>query len=615
MIDLRKLTLEISLLRAGYRTGDFTPAEVIREIYRRIQERGDDHVWIHLRPEEESIAIAEASNHRLDLPLAGIPFAVKDNIDVAGMPTTAGCPDYAYVAERSAYSVKLLEEAGAIVIGKTNMDQFATGLVGTRSPYGACASVYHPEFISGGSSSGSAVAVAAGLVSFSLGTDTAGSGRVPAAFNNIVGLKPTRGAISTSGVVPACRSLDCVSIFARALDDAEKVLDFLISDDCADPYSRPFVDRPFFARPFRFGVPNASQLDFCGDAAAAELYDKAVARLIALGGLPVDIDLTPFREAASLLYGGPWVAERYAAVGKFIDGHPASCDPTVAGIISAGADLAAVDVFEANYKLESLRRRVAPTWKNIDFLLLPTSPTIYRIDEIMNDPVRLNSNLGLYTNFVNLLDLSALAVPAGFRPDGLPLGVTFIAPAFSDFELCHVGRQFLDDNASPRDRRRIKALDRAGGRVEITVVGAHLSGLPLNHQLLDRGGILVETTQTAPDYALFAFSSFNPPRPGLVCVGENRGVSIEAEVWSLTERAFGSFVASLPAPMTIGSVHLKDGRRVKGFLCEEYAIRGSEVISAYGGWRNYLDFRASQAASKTAGSREEQKLAASPATA
>ncbi|HEY8902280.1 MAG TPA: amidase family protein, partial [Chthoniobacterales bacterium] len=330
MIDLRKLTLEISLLRAGYRTGDFTPAEVVREIYRRIQERGEDHVWIHLRPEEEAVAIAEASNRRLDLPLAGIPCAVKDNIDVAGMPTTAGCPDYAYVADRSAYAVKLLEEAGAIVIGKTNMDQFATGLVGTRSPYGACSSVYHPEFISGGSSSGSAVAVAAGLVSFSLGTDTAGSGRVPAAFNNIIGLKPTRGAISTSGVVPACRSLDCVSIFARVLDDAEKVLDFLISDDCGDPYSRQFADRPLFARPFRFGVPNASQLDFCGDAAAAELYDKAVARLIALGGLPTEIDLSPFREAASLLYGGPWVAERYAAVGKFIDSHPTSCDPTVA---------------------------------------------------------------------------------------------------------------------------------------------------------------------------------------------------------------------------------------------------------------------------------------------
>jgi allophanate hydrolase len=596
MIDLRKLTLEISLLRSGYRSGDFTPAEVIREIYRRIRARGDDHVWLRLRSEEEALALAEEAANHLCKPLAGIPFAVKDNIDVAGMPTSAACPAFAYLPEASATAVRLLEEAGALVIGKTNMDQFATGLVGTRSPHGACASVYNPEFISGGSSSGSAVAVAASLVSFSLGTDTAGSGRVPAAFNNLVGLKPTRGIVSTTGVVPACRSLDCVSIFAANVEDAEQVLDLVAEEDASDPYSRPFADRSVFSRPFRFGVPEAGQLDFCGDAEAAALYEKAVARLVDLGGLPTAIDLTPFTETAALLYGGPWVAERYAAVGGFIEKQPDACDTTVAGIILGGASMTAAEAFSATYKLEALRQRVAPVWNSIDFLLLPTTPTIYRIDEVLAEPVQLNSNLGKYTNFVNLLDLSALAVPAGFRADGLPLGVTFMGPACADFELCLIARQFLGQIQSPTERRQRKALERAGGRVELAVVGAHLTGLPLNHQLVDRGAIYIETLETAPDYALFDLAGFNPPRPGLVCVGENRGVSIETEIWSLSERAFGSFVAAVPPPMTIGTIRLKDGRRVKGFLCEEYATHKAAPISAHGGWRNFLDFKASQAA-------------------
>ncbi len=596
MIDLHKLTYEISHLRCGYRSGDFTPAEVVRETYRRLARRGDDHVWIHLRPEAEAIALAERLADRLDLPLAGIPCAIKDNIDVAGMPTTAACPAFAHTPAESAAAVRLLEAAGAIVIGKTNMDQFATGLVGTRSPHGACSSVYHPGFVSGGSSSGSAVAVAAGLVSFSLGTDTAGSGRVPAAFNNLIGLKPTRGLVSTTGVVPACRSLDCVSIFARDIDDAEKVLDVLIAEDGSDPYSRPLADRPVFARPFRFGVPPADQLDFCGDDAAAELYANAVSRLVDLGGMPATIDLAPFSEAAALLYGGPWVAERYAAVGKFIDDHIGACDPTVAGIIQKGAGLTAADAFSATYELEAIRRKAAPVWEGIDFLLLPTTPTIYRIEEVLADPVGLNSNLGLYTNFVNLLDLSALAVPAGFRPDGLPLGVTFIAPAFDDFELCLIARQFLGQHQSPTDRRLRKALERAGGRIELAVIGAHLTGLPLNHQLLDRGAIYIETTLTAPDYALFELAGFHPPRPGLVGVGENRGVAIETEIWSLNERAFGSFVAAVPPPMTIGNVRMKDGRHIKGFLCEEHATHKATPISAHGGWRNFLDSRMATAA-------------------
>lgn len=592
MIDLRKLPFEIPLLRAGYRSGDFTPAEVIREVYRRIRERGDDHVWIHLVPEEDALARAEAMTAHLEQPLAGIPCAVKDNIDVAGLPTTAACPAFAYTPEQSAAAVARLEAAGAIVIGKTNMDQFATGLVGVRSPHGACASVFHPDYISGGSSSGSAVAVAAGLVSFALGTDTAGSGRVPAAFNGIIGLKPTRGAISATGVVPACRSLDCVSIFTRTVAEAEELLDLLAGEDATDPFSRPFADHPVFSRPFRFGVPAAGQLDFGGNAANAALYDQAVARLVALGGLPTEIDLAPFQETASLLYGGAWVAERYAAVGKFIEENRDACDPTVAGIILGGAPLTAVDAFAATYRLEALRRRVAPTWQNVDFLLLPTAPTIYRIAEVQADPVALNTHLGSYTNFVNLLDLSALAVPAGFRPDGLPFGVTFLAPAFADFELCLVARKFLGHLETPSERRRRRTLERDNGRIELAVVGAHLTGLPLNHQLTDRGAVYLETIETAPDYALFELQGMNPPRPGLVCVGENRGVSIETEIWSLCERAFGSFVAAVPPPMCIGTVRLKDGRRVKGFLCEEHATRKANPISVHGGWRNFLDYQA-----------------------
>lgn len=586
MIDLRKLTLEITLLRCGYRTGDFTPAEVIREIYRRIRERGEDHVWIHLVSEEEALAAAEAARLKLHLPLAGIPCAIKDNIDVAGMPTTAGCPAFSYSPAESATCVRFLEEAGAIVLGKTNMDQFATGLVGTRSPHGICSSVYNSDYISGGSSSGSAVAVAAGLVSFALGTDTAGSGRVPAAFNNVVGLKPSRGALSTCGVVPACRSLDCVSFLTRSVGDSELLLDLLCEEDPSDPYSRFFQDRPPFARPFRFGVPIAGQLKFLGDAAAATLFEKSVARLVELGGIPVEIDIEPFLEAARLLYGGPWVAERYSAVGEFIDRHPGEVEPTVAGIISKGATITATEAFAATYQLKALRKKAGAAWNQADFLLLPTTPTIYRIEDVLSDPVGLNSNLGLYTNFVNLLDLSALALPAGFRPDGLPLGVTMVAPAFSDFELCTIGKRFLGEAEPLRKERR--TLEQAGGRIELAVVGAHLTGLPLNHQLIDRAAFYVATTETAPDYALFALHGFEPPRPGLVCVGENKGVKIETEIWSLSERAFGSFVAAVPPPMAIGNIRLSNGRIVKGFLCEEYVTHSAEPISAHGGWRNYL---------------------------
>lgn len=571
------------MLRSGYRSGDIRPSEVVREIHRRIRDRGDDHVWIHLVPEEEAIARAEAVTEHLDLPLAGVPFAVKDNIDVAGLPTTAGCASYAFVPQRSARVVELLLDAGAVLIGKTNLDQFATGLVGTRSPYGAPASVYHPDFISGGSSSGSAVAVAAGLVTFALGTDTAGSGRVPAAFNNLVGLKPSRGLISTTGVTPACRSLDCVSILARDVADAEAVLEATAVEDDADPYARPFPCSPPFARPFRFGVLRGEDREFFGDEAAATLYEAALAKLTSLGGQPVEIDYGPFRDAAQLLYGGSWVAERFAAVGGFVQAHRTEVDPTVASIVEKGGAITAVEAFRNAYQLEFLRKQTRAIWSSIDFLALPTTPTIYRTADVLADPIELNSRLGTYTNFVNLLDLAAIAVPMGFRPDGLPLGVSFIAPAFSDRALCATARRFLGE--PPANSRHPHG---SPDEIVLAVVGAHLSGFPLNYQLTERGGVLLGAATTAPDYALYALGETSPPKPGLVRIGENRGVSIETELWTLTPAAFGSFVASVPPPLTIGTVRLADGRQVKGFLCEEYATHKAEPISAFGGWRNYL---------------------------
>ncbi len=432
------LSLDIATLTSAYASGTLTPAEVIREVYERIRARGERPVWITLFDED---AVLAKANEAPRGPLYGIPFAVKDNIDVAGQPTTCACPEFAYVAKRSAMVVERLESAGAILIGKTNMDQFATGLVGTRSPYGIPASVFSDDHISGGSSSGSAVAVAAGLVSFALGTDTAGSGRVPAAFNNIVGLKPTKGLVSTRGVVPACRTQDVVSIFAATVGDAHTALGVAAGFDAEDSYCRPAprsIAPEALPGGFLFGVP-ADGLDFLGDAQAALCFEAAAARLTALGGRRVAIDFAPFREAASLLYAGPWVAERLAAIDDFARANPQAMDPVVRGIICSADKIDAVSAFKAFYRLSELVRAAEAEWAKMDVLLVPTAGTIYRIDEVVADPVRLNSNLGLTTNFVNLMDLSALAVPAGFRADGLPCGVTLIARAFEDGKLAVLG--------------------------------------------------------------------------------------------------------------------------------------------------------------------------------
>jgi len=557
---------------------------MIAEIFRRIREGGQRPVWISLS--DEGTAIAKAESIDPALPLAGVPFAVKDNFDVADMPTTAGCPSFAYVAEHTASVVQRLLAAGAILIGKTNMDQFATGLVGTRSPYGACSSVYDSRYISGGSSSGSAVAVAKSLCAFSLGTDTAGSGRVPAAFNNLIGLKPTRGLLSTTGVVPACRSLDCVSIFARTVVEARTVWDVAGGFDAKDPYSRVLPASagaaPWLSGQFRFGMPGDAQLKFFGDEEAPRLYRQAAERLEYLGGIRRTIDFTVFREAAELLYSGPWVAERFAAVGEFLTSTNDGVNEVVKNIILAGAKYSAVDTFRSMYRLESLKQRAAELWAEMDVLLLPTAGTIYTHEAIAADPVRLNSNLGFYTNFVNLMDLAAVAVPAGFRSDGLPFGVSIIGPAFSDEALLVLAERYGGESAID---------DLAPGCVLLAVVGAHLSGQPLNHALTNRGARLVKTCRTTENYRLYALTNTRPAKPGLICDPKFNGWGVEVEIWNMPLKEFGSFVAEIPPPLGIGTIRLEDGSLVKGFICEAAGLDGAEEITRFGGWRNYLSWR------------------------
>ncbi len=448
MTTLPPPSLDFDVLRQGYAQRDFSPVEVAEEVLRRIARRGDDAVWIHRLSRDEVLGHAYRiqiwKREGKPLLLYGLPFAIKDNIDLEAHPTTAACPAFAYTPEKSATVVEKLIEAGAIPIGKTNLDQFATGLVGVRSPYGAPRCVFDQRYISGGSSSGSAVAVAAGLVSFALGTDTAGSGRVPAAFNHLVGLKPTRGRVSIKGVVPACRSLDCVSIFTRATSNAREVLRVIEGFDPADAWSRsvPETAPASSVSNFRFGVPRLDQLEFFGDHDAARLYASALQRLEKMGGQSVTIDFTPFLETARLLYQGPWVAERMAAIAPFYAKHADAMDPTVRKIISGAERLTAVDAFQGIYRLQELRQQAAKAWSEMDLLALPTTGTIYTVEEVEKDPIALNTNLGRYTNFMNLLDLAGIALPAGFRPNGLPFGITLVAPAFTDEALCDWGERW-----------------------------------------------------------------------------------------------------------------------------------------------------------------------------
>jgi allophanate hydrolase len=593
--------LIISDLLESYRTGLRTPAEVMDRLLEKSAGTDEHNVWITRLPRDQVMAYVSALDPgAIDrLPLYGIPFVIKDNIDLAAVSTTAGCPSFAYTPPHSATVVQKLVDAGAIPLGKTNLDQFATGLVGARSPYGACRNSFNPDYISGGSSSGSAVAVATGLASFSLGTDTAGSGRVPAAFNNIIGLKPSNGRLSTGGVVPACRSLDCIAIFALTAEDAARVLDVAEGFDVEDPYSRVSGNRTLAG--LRFGVPRPDQLQFFGDTEYERLWDRAVRQLESLGGSPVEIDFAPFLDAARLLYEGPWIAERYAAVGWFVDAHPDATHPVTRGIIEAGKGPTAVAAFQGEYRLKELERLSESAWQQADLILTPTAGTIYRLLEVVADPVRLNANLGYYTNFMNLFDLAGVAVPAGFRPDGLPFGVTLVGPRAADHALLEVAGRLHRSLVTTVGALEVGSPQPAPGPLSATaprqplrqgyaalaVCGAHMQGLPLNHQLLDRGGYLVQLTSTAARYRLFALPGGPPRRPGMIRVNED-GAAVEVEVWALPTEQVGSFVADIPAPLGLGKIELASGDLVTGFVCESYALDGAADISSYGGWREYL---------------------------
>lgn len=568
------------------------------EIARQALARGDDYdriqpqAWITRCPGDEVLARARHVDNRVAagemLPLAGVPFAVKDNIDVAGLETTAACPPFAYIAQASATAVERLLAAGAVLIGKTNLDQFATGLTGSRSPYGVPGCVYNREYISGGSSSGSAVVVGAGVVPLALGSDTAGSGRIPAAFNHLVGLKPTRGRWSTRGLVPACRSLDCVSSFTRTAEDARCVDTVIAGFDPADPFSRESVPDIRLRDEIRIGIPRAEQLQFGGDPEAEALFREARERLASLGVREAEVDMTPLLQAADLLYSGPWVAERAVALERLLREQPAAIHPVVRAIVQAGTGISATAAFRGLHALKAHARRAEILWKAVDALLLPTAPAHYRISEVLAEPVMLNSALGHYTNFVNLLDMSAVAYPAGFRGNSTPFGVTLVGPAGADSALLSLAARLEAMQPLPPP----PPLDRAPRKpgVQLAVVGAHLSGMPLHWQLTSRDARLVERTRTAPTYRLYAMRGTTPPKPALVHAPGGR--AIELEVYELEMAAFGSFVSEVPAPLAIGTVVLEDGRSVRGFVAEPRATEGAEDITAEGGWRAYLARRA-----------------------
>jgi allophanate hydrolase len=597
--------LQLSPLLEATACGKLEPKQVLQTVHAAAHAARDKNVWIELAEFsalERQLADAQARNDAgVAQPLFGVPFAVKDNIDAVGFHTTAACPSYSYAPGESAPVVERLIQAGAILLGKTNMDQFATGLVGTRSPYGACASAFDPTMIAGGSSSGSALAVALGWVSFALGTDTAGSGRVPAGFNNIVGLKPSKGLLSARGVVPACRSLDCVSIFAGSVTDAERVFQLARGFDPLDPYARAPSSPPALGAigsdgPFRFGVPEADQLEFFGDNDSATAFERACAHLESQGGTRVAIDFGPFRETACLLYSGPWVAERALAVGDFIATRPDGLDERVAAIISGGERWTARDAFSAEYQLQGLRKRAAKILDAIDVLFLPTTPTAYSLAEISAEPVELNSRLGTYTNFVNLLDLCGVAVPAGFKSNGLPFGVTLLAPAPRDQLVCQLARRFNGASQGKVGATPWPVVEAASTTasshateepITLAVVGAHLRGQPLHDQLTALAAVFVRADRTAAKYQLFALDGTKPSKPGLQRCPAG-GVSIEVELYALDPAAFGRFTAMVPAPLSIGNVELASGEWVKGFLCEAFATRTARDISELGGWRAYV---------------------------
>ncbi|WP_395397029.1 allophanate hydrolase [Novosphingobium sp. BL-8A] len=586
-LDRRSATAIAEAVNAGR----ISAVEVAEETLARLAayDAIQPQIWISRATAEALLAAARAIDARVaageNLPLAGVPFAVKDNIDVAGFETTAACPAFAYRPEASAGVIERLIEAGALCVGKTNLDQFATGLVGTRSPYGIPRNAYNLAYVSGGSSSGSSVAVAAGLVAFALGTDTAGSGRVPAAFNHLIGFKPTKGRWSTRGLVPACRTLDCITVFTDDTTDARLVDQVAAGFDQADAYSKPLADLPRERK--RIGVPRRDQRAWFGDAESEFLYDRALEKFATLGEI-VEIDLAPFQEAALLLYGGPWVAERTAAMAEILASDPDAVDPTVRTVVEPGADVSAVELFNGIYRLADLKRHADTLWTSIDLMAFPTTGTTYRVSELAAAPVALNSNLGFYTNFVNLLDMAALAVPAGIRANATGFGITLIGPADTDRALLDTADAYL----ATADLPSLPTLDLEGKMqtVKLAVVGAHLKDMPLHWQLTSREATFVGAFETAPSYKLYAMADSVPPKPALV--HSEDGGSIAVEVYELGVAEFGSFVVEVPAPLAIGTVTLADGSSVKGFVAEPRAMTGAEDITGLGGWRAYIAGRA-----------------------
>jgi allophanate hydrolase len=592
---LTHLPFTLPALRAAYAAG-LAPADVLAEMFRRIRAADDPGIFIHLIDEAAMLAEAAALGaYDPDRPLWGIPFAVKDNIDVAGCPTTAACPAFALMAEQDAFVVARLRAAGAIPVGKTNLDQFATGLVGVRTPWPVPRNAIDPAIVPGGSSSGSAVAVARGIVAFSLGTDTAGSGRVPAGLNNIVGLKPSLGALSTSGVVPACRTLDVVSIFALTVADAHAVFRVAAGYDAADPYARKVAAGPMPALPpaLRIGIPSRETIRFFGDDAQQAMFDATCASLRAMGADVVELDFTPFYAVAAMLYEGAWVAERHAVVGPLLAIDPQAVHPVIRQIVGAAAGMTATDAFKGFYRLEALRRAVEPVLAGVDMLCVPTMPTFPTVAELAADPITPNARAGTYTNFVNLLGMCGLAVPAPPRADGRPGSVTLLAAGGRDATLATLGQvieawgeRTLGATGWARPVAPPELARALPDEIELAVCGAHMAGLPLNVELTSRGARFLRRAETTPDYRLYSLPGGPPRRPGLLRMAG--GGPIRLEVWALPLAEVGGFLAGIPAPLVLGTVLLADGTAPKGFLCEAAAVAGAEDVTAWGDWRLVL---------------------------
>ncbi|TWF49385.1 allophanate hydrolase [Neorhizobium alkalisoli] len=595
-MNLQELPFTLFSLRASYRNG-IAAADVVREAYRRLAAADDPGIFIHLADMDEVIAEADALGpYDPEKPLWGIPFAVKDNIDAAGMPTTCACPNFGYIAEKDAFVVARLKAAGALLIGKTNLDQFATGLVGTRTPYPVPRNALDPDIVPGGSSSGSAVVVSRGILPFSLGTDTAGSGRVPAALNNIVGLKPSLGALSASGMVPACRTLDTISIFALTAEDAFAVYQVAAAYDDSDAYSRRHPAPVIYAgeQGLSVGVPDQASRQFFDDEAQAAMFEAALARLEAMGHRIVPVDFSPLYQIADLLYSGAWVAERYVATERVMQANPRAMHPVTRRIIAQAENLSAADVFKSMYRLAELRRAIEPLLADLDLLCVPSIPCFVTLADLAEDPIGPNSRLGTYTNFVNLMDMCGIAVPVSARGDGRPGSVTLLAQAGRDGRIAGLAAALQADAAAPlgavgwscppvRATRSVAA----GGEIAVALVGAHMRGLPLNHEVTRLGGRFLFEGKTAPDYRFYALAGGPPKRPGLVRAAGGGPIALEA--WAIPLSRFGDFMAGIPSPLGIGTISLASGETIKGFLCETAGLDGAEEITAFGGWRAYLD--------------------------